>query len=171
MRQLCMAFLVAALAGVAAGCGGKESDTTTATHAVKPAAESPAGPAPSVVTETSLDRALEKAKETGRNVLVVYASETCPYSRQMDSQTFADASVKAAMADFVVLRFEQGENSTEFENRWGRQPTPTVVTLDADGAPRGTMLNGVVAKADFLAYVAWAKTGEGAQPATKVGGG
>jgi hypothetical protein len=46
-----------------------------------------------------------------------------------------------------------------------------VVTLDAEGKPVGQMVNGVIARSDFIAYTDWAKTGEGTQPGIATGGG
>jgi thiol:disulfide interchange protein len=170
MRWTALTLLLA-LAATSAGCGGEPS-----TAASGPAGETPTTDIPTPSNEPAaggetLETALAQAKETGRNVLVIYASKSCSFSRQMDSQTLSDDAVKAALDKLVVLRVEQGENSSDFEAAWGRQPTPTILTLDADGEPLGQMLSGVVAKSDFLAYAAWAETGEGSQPSINVGGG
>ena len=121
--------------------------------------------------EGDLSSALVKAKESGRNVLVFYDSESCPYSRQMRQQTLSDSKVKEALGDLVYVHVEQGVNAGEFEKRWGKPPTPTVVTLDSQGQPVGDMVSGVVGAADFVSYVDWAKTGEGPQPSIAMGGG
>jgi len=90
----------------------------------------------------------------------------------MRQETLSDAGVRKALDDDVVyVRVEQGVAAGEFEKRWGVQPTPSVITLDPEGEPLGTMVNGQVGPADFLQYVAWARTGEGPQPAIGVGGG
>jgi thioredoxin-related protein len=122
-------------------------------------------------SEAGLPEALAKAQETGRNVLVVYGSESCPWSRQMEKQTLSDPDVQDALRGLVYVRLEQGENGRAFEESWGKQPTPTVVALKADGEPLGKMVSGVVGKEDFLAYAAWAKRGEGPQPGITTGGG
>jgi len=119
----------------------------------------------------SLDTALEQARSTDRNVLVIYGSDSCPWSRSFERNTLADADVREALGSFVVLLLEKGENSADFEKAWGNPPTPSVVTLGPDGKPLGTMLSGVVKKDGFLTYTAWAKSGTGPQPAIAVGGG
>jgi thioredoxin-related protein len=156
---LVAALAVACQQGVSESGGESEATPKQNTASTEP------------IVVKSLAAAREKAKSAGRNILVVYGSESCPWSRQMDEGTLADDDVRAMLRSFVYLRIQQGKNAEEFEKAWGKQPTPTVVTLDADGKPIGKMVNGVVKKADFLAYASWAKTGNGPQPGFATGGG
>ena len=162
-----MLMTVLLAAALVAGCGDTEAN--------KGSSDAPRSDTTGAAIEAgavgSYPAALAEARDTGRNVLIVYGSTTCPWSRKMDEETLADGEVRAALRDFVVLKIDQGRNAAEFEKAWGKQTTPTVMTLDAEGKPIGRKLSGVVGKTDFLAYAAWAKSGTGPQPGIATGGG
>jgi thiol:disulfide interchange protein len=152
--------LLAALA--LAGCSesGAGSDTSQA-GAAKPAS-SDAG---------SLEEALSLAKRTDRPVLVEYASETCPYCRQMEAQVLSTPEVKKALEQVVFFRAVKGKTADAFEKAWGTPPTPSYAVLRPDGSAMGTLTSGVIAKSDFLSYIDWAVSGRGPMPTFRTGGG
>jgi len=160
---------VVLIAALTMACGYESSEPKPKTDGDTPSAENVAVTEKIAVKKYSA--ALQKAKDTGRNIVVFYGSDSCPWSKQMDEQALANGDVQAALRDVVYLRVIQGVNAEEFEAKWGKQTTPTIVTLDADGKPLGRKLSGVVKTADFLSYVGWAKTGEGPQPGIATGGG
>ncbi len=133
-------------------------------------ADEPRTPAEPEFDGTSLTRALIVADATGRNVLIEYSSESCPFSRKMTERALSDPKVKAALADVVYVRVRKGENSEAFEARWGERKTPTFLVLSPSGAEASSLVTGSVRTKDFARFVVWAKTAKGAEPALKTGG-
>jgi Thioredoxin-like len=118
----------------------------------------------------SLTRALSVADQTGRNVFVEYSSPDCPFSRKMWQTTMVRPEVKELMKDVVYVRIRKNSNPGAFEARWGERNTPTFLVLKPDGSEVGPIVTGLVKTSDFERYVAWAKTGEGPEPAFRTGG-
>ena len=119
----------------------------------------------------TLDDALKLAKAEGKNVLVEYTDAKCPFCRRMNSQTLGRKDVKAALADNVVwIRYDLQKDPSEFQARWGKQPTPAFVVMNSEGETLHGPVAGVIPPSNFISYVAWAKTGEGPVPALAAGG-
>jgi thioredoxin-related protein len=134
------------------------------------AVDEPRSPAEPEFDGHSLTRALAVAGATGRNVLIEYSSESCPFCRKMAAGALSDPVVKERLAEVVYVRVRRGENSESFEARWGERPTPTFLVLSPDGAEASSLITGSVGTRDFTRFVAWAKTAEGPEPALKTGG-
>jgi thiol:disulfide interchange protein len=149
-------------------CGGREPaespEVTVKSAETAKTAERKAAPA-------TLDEAIALANAEGKNVLVEYTSRTCPYCRQMDSQTLANASVKSALSEKVVyFRTVKESNPTEFTDRFGSQPTPSYAVVSASGDVLHGPVSGVISASAFLSYVSWAEKGAGSAPALAPGG-
>jgi thioredoxin-related protein len=132
--------------------------------------DEPRTPAEPEFDGTSLTRALSVADATGRNVLVEYSSESCPFCQKMEKGALSDPKVKAGLAEVVYVRVRKGENSESYEARWGKRKTPTFFVLKPDGSEASSLVTGSVGTKDFTRFVAWAKTAEGPEPVLKKGG-
>ncbi|MCU0726637.1 MAG: thioredoxin family protein [Planctomycetes bacterium] len=119
----------------------------------------------------SLRDALALGQRTGRNVLLEFYGEGCPYCRQMDKDALSDGKVKAALKEVVYVRMTKGRDADSFVQRFGEQVTPTFVAMKPDGSVLGTPVSGVVKAGDFARYVGWAKAGEGPMPNVSGAGG
>jgi thiol:disulfide interchange protein len=135
------------------------------------AAPAPSSAAVPEVAGGSLRDALVLGQKTGRNVLLEFYGEGCPYCRQMDRDALSDGGVKAALADVVYVRMTKGRDAESFLQRFGEQVTPTYVAMKPDGSVLGKPLSGVVKAKDFSRYVAWVKTGDGPMPDVSGAGG
>lgn len=165
-----MALKLIVIAGIAAvfcpGCtaeapAGASSAGSDPARKTVPATEAP----------KTLDAAIALAKAEGKNVLVEYTSTNCPYCRQMDSQTMAKADVRKALAeDVVYFRAVQEKNRSEFTAKFGERPTPSYAVISGSGETLHGPVSGVIPAANFTAYLAWAKKGEGSVPALTPGG-
>ena len=132
--------------------------------------DEPRTPAEPEFDGPSITRALAVADATGRNVLIEYSSESCPFCRKMESGALSDPGVKAGLAEVVYVRVRKGQSSESFEARWGERATPTFLVLTPDGAEASSLVTGSVSTRDFTRFVAWAKTAEGPEPALNAGG-
>lgn len=132
--------------------------------------EEPRTPAEPEFDGASLTRALSVAEATGRNVLVEYSSESCPFCQKMEKGALSDPEVKAGLGEVVYVRIRKGENSGAFEARWGERKTPTFLVLKPDGSEASSLVTGSVSTRDFRRFVSWAKLAEGPEPALKTGG-
>jgi thioredoxin-related protein len=117
----------------------------------------------------TLDAAMALAKKEGKNLLVEYTARKCPFCKQMNGQVLNRDDVRAALEGVVWFRAVQEENADEFRDKWGAQGTPAFVVADAEGETLHGPVTGVIPAANFIAYVNWAKTGEGAVPALNPG--
>ncbi len=170
MKRVCMMIVLAA---ALTACSKSTSGNGTApAGGDAAAAAAPAGPpAAPEVRGGSLRDALAKGEATGRNVLVEYWSDTCPYCSQMERGALSDERVKQALPGVVYVRLTKDKDGESFVKRFGAQPTPSYVVMKPDGSALGSIVSGVVAADAFAAYVTWAKTGEGTPPQTAGKGG
>jgi len=166
MNPRIASLLILTLSIALVGCGAASDASPSANDG----ASKGSGPA-ATAAKGEIGQALADAKAAGKNVLVEYTSKTCPYCKQMEKTVFASSVVKDALSEKVVhVRIVQEEDGSEFEERWGKQPTPTFVALDASGKQIGTPVSGALATGDFLSFVRWAADGSGPQPGVATGG-
>jgi len=122
-------------------------------------AEAPAG-----TVADPIAASLTGAAEAGKNVLVMYSSETCGCCKRMDEEALADPEVKAALAKMVFVRVTKGKDAEAFESRWADAGTPSFVVLGADGVAKGEPLRGPFGAGEFLFLLDWVVEGDGPQP-------
>lgn len=161
---------VAATAGCSSGDSDETARTTDQTRTNAPldaAAAPPANGAAAVAAADPVTAAIAAGKAENRPVLVEFWSKSCGYCKQMDKETLSHDDVKAAMGDFVHVKVVEEVNGRLFRSRWPGAGSPSFVAF-ADGEQVGDVLSGVVAKDDFLKWLAWAKTGEGGAPAPAI---
>ena len=135
-----------------------ESAPTETASAVKP------------IEGKSLTEALALAEAASKNLLVEYWDESCPWCEKMDDQTLGDPAVQKALGKVLYVRLEKGGTGEAFAARWGESGTPSYVVMKPDGSVPGNVLTGLVAKQDFLTYLAWAETTTGPEPSPTTGG-
>ncbi len=95
----------------------------------------------------SLNDAISEAEESGKMVLIDVYTEWCGFCRRMNTETYADTSVKEALDKYYhVVRLDaesddivtfQGVELTkqEFAESFGIYSFPTTVFLEPDSAP------------------------------------
>ena len=105
-----------------------------------------------------LDRELGAATAAGRRAMLDFSADWCVSCKEMESHTFSDASVRAALADYVLLRADVTANSDEDQallKRFRIIGPPTTAFFAKDGQERTDFrLVGFVATAAFRAHLA-----------------
>ncbi len=81
------------------------------------------------------ESAWQRAKETGRNVVLLLEADWCPFSRRFREQTLAAPEVLQRLAhDFIGIRVPADQNP-ELDRRFGGAGWPTLALADADQNP------------------------------------
>lgn len=82
----------------------------------------------------NLDAAKEKAAADSKLIFMDVYAEWCPPCKKMDSETFADAAVIKALANYVAVKVDS-DAEPEVARQYGVQALPTLFVLTAEGAP------------------------------------
>ncbi|MCK5146089.1 protein-disulfide reductase DsbD [bacterium] len=80
--------------------------------------------------------ALEIAKEEGRPLMIDFWADWCAACHELDERTWPDASVKTALADFVIVKIDQTKNGDAekiLQKKYGVVGLPTVIYLSSAG--------------------------------------
>lgn len=137
--------------------------------ALAPACAAPR-PSATATPEPGLDDALARAGRSGRNVMVLYESDSCSWCAKMEREVFSLPEVGRALEGVEFVRVRREGDPAAFEARWGKPGTPSFVVLRPDGSQAGDLVAGAMGSDDFLAYVAWAERAEGPAPALRLFG-
>lgn len=90
-----------------------------------------------LVWETHEGPALERARSEHRPVMIDVRADWCAPCLAMESETFADARVKAEGGRFIAIRIDAtDQNDTQFmaaRFKYKVQGLPTMLLLDHDG--------------------------------------
>lgn len=155
--------LIAALALASlAGCkapqpAGTPPPTPTAKAPATPAgadAKAPAGGG-EIAWETDYAGALEKAKSGNKPVMIDLYADWCGPCRQLDTDTWSDAKVKALAAEFVCVKVDVDKDGATAE-KYEANAIPLVVFLKPDGS-EVTRSVGFKGPADMLKQMEEAK--------------
>lgn len=147
MRALALvAVLGLVLAIAVAGCAQKPEPTAApggqVARPVAPPAEEAKPPAEEggaameapaeIAWAADLDDALAKAKAADKPVLVDFFATWCGPCKKLESEGYADAGVKAAMAGYVAVKIDIDQNG-ELAGKYGVEGVPQLVVLDPEG--------------------------------------
>ncbi len=144
MRHWIPAAVLAAVLALGLGCRVER-------QAEAAAAGAPAG------WETSLDRALARAKREGKPVFVDFHAAWCGACRKLDSETLASDAVRGALEGFVPVKLDTDKHEKAVEE-YGVQYLPTLMVLDASGKAL-SKVEGFVEPGEM---VRWLERGKGA---------
>lgn len=107
-------------------------------------ARTPAGPAPSsraaagevfAGRDLPLEQVLASAAARRRPALLLFVASWCGYCRRLEQDALPDASVRAHLAAFEVVRYDADRApGRDLARRYGVQGFPTWVRVDAAGA-------------------------------------
>ena len=102
-----------------------------------------------------LDIILEKNK--GKKILLDFSAEWCTSCKELDEITFADASVKAKMNEFVLIRADVTDNNEEekaLSKKYGVFGPPAIIFFDKDlNIQKSKTLIGFVPPEEFLSHL------------------
>ncbi len=82
--------------------------------------------------ETSLAKGLKKAAKAGKPVMIDFYGVWCSWCRKLDKDTFPDARVQGAAADFICVKVDVDED-VESARKHDASSLPTTVFLDSAG--------------------------------------
>jgi thiol:disulfide interchange protein DsbD len=77
------------------------------------------------------------AKHQGKKILLDFSAEWCSSCKELEEVTFADASVKNKMSEFVLIQADVTENSPEnnaLSKKYGVFGPPALLFFKADGS-------------------------------------
>lgn len=87
-----------------------------------------------VKTPQALDKAIAKAKQFGRPVILDFSADWCIECKKMDRAVFAEPHVRERLRDFDLIRADvtnYNDDSRSLMKRFGVVGPPTVIFLDA----------------------------------------
>lgn len=109
--------------------------------------------AKAIAWEPSFEAALEKARASGKLVMVDFHAEWCGACRSMDRKTFTDAEVIDGSRRFVNVKVDTDKQSA-IAARYGVRSLPTIGWLRGDGSPIGGIVGAYPPKPFVLAMEA-----------------
>jgi thioredoxin:protein disulfide reductase len=110
-----------------------------------------------VRTVADLDRELAAAAAAGRRAMLDFSADWCVSCKEMETRTFAEAAVRASLADYALLRADVTGNTDEDQallKRFRIIGPPTTAFFATDGRERTDFrLVGFVPADSFRAHV------------------
>jgi thioredoxin:protein disulfide reductase len=104
--------------------------------------------------ESAFDRALARAREEGKPVMVDFFAEWCAACKELDHKTYAAPQVISAAERFVNIKVDGTHEHSSVEKlyqRFGVQGLPTVLFIDPGGEPlRNPRITGFLGPEKFL---------------------
>ena len=81
---------------------------------------------------TNLKPGLEKAKESGRPIMIDFYADWCGPCKMLDAQTYSDDRVAAASTNWVMVRIDVDQNQG-LATYYNVQSIPTILVLNPEG--------------------------------------
>ena len=81
---------------------------------------------------TELKPGLEKAKESGKPVMIDFYADWCGPCKMLDAQTYSDGRVAAASTNLVMVRIDVDQNQG-LATYYNVQSIPTILVLSPEG--------------------------------------
>ena len=119
-------------------CAGAWRGATDPLHPLAPTASSNAHKLPflRVATLADLDREVQGAAASGRQVMLDFYADWCVSCKEMEHNTFSDPEVARALAQVTLLRVDVTANSVDDQallQRFGIYGPPTIAFYSSDG--------------------------------------
>ena len=105
----------------------------------------------------NFNAALERAKTENKPVMVDFFATWCGPCRQMESQTYTDASVASELTNWISAKIDVDKNQ-EVAQRFGIQAIPTTVLLEPSGKEIARE-SGYLGPQQFVSFVKKARPG------------
>lgn len=103
-----------------------------------------------IAWEPSLETALERAKATGKPILVDFYTDWCPACKTM-SQTYAAPEVVAIAGNVVSVKVN-AEHRSDLAAQYGVTSYPTIMALNSDGSVYNSFV-GAYSPAEFAQWL------------------
>jgi len=113
-------------AGIPAPSGGEEA----------------AAAGPALTWQSDIFSAFETSRTEKRQVLMDWTADWCTACKEMEKEAFSRPDVRTALDQYVLLRVDVTETSTQEENlgkKYGFVGPPTLVVADGDGVAVGKL--------------------------------
>jgi thiol:disulfide interchange protein len=104
----------------------------------------------------SLADAKKESASTGRPILAYFTASWCGPCQQMRKETWADARVQAALAQWVVVKIEV-DSDDQIAREFGVSAIPRLQMIDAKGEP-GAARIGFTSADELLRWLRTAKS-------------
>jgi thiol:disulfide interchange protein DsbD len=110
-----------------------------------------------IKTVEDLDREIASASAQGKSAMLDFYADWCVSCIEMEEYTFTDASVRAALANTVLLQADVTKNDADDQlllKRFGVFGPPTIIFFGIDGEQRhGYEVVGFMDAEDFSAHI------------------
>ena len=124
-----MVLVLATAGATTLGCGGG-ADSSGSSSATAPGAAA-------LPWERDLPKALARASEEKKLVMVDFYTDWCRWCQRMDQTTFADAKVQRALQRVVSVKLNAEKDGRAAAARFSVDGYPTIVFLNASGGEVG----------------------------------
>lgn len=85
-----------------------------------------------IVWNQSFDQGLKLAQDEGKNLMVDFDKEDCPWCKRLQDSTFTDKDVIKLFLDFVFVKLDKIKDSV-LVSEYGVNAYPTVILFDTNG--------------------------------------
>lgn len=90
-------------------------------------------PTSSLPWDTDINQAMQKAKNTNKNIFVNFHADWCTYCHKMDDEVFSSTEIKEKLTkNYVLLKINVDQNP-ELSTQFQTYSLPTIIILDSNG--------------------------------------
>lgn len=87
---------------------------------------------PHRIVANSFEDALQKSKESGRPIVVIFGASWCQWCRKLESETLTESRVMNRLENYVYLKVD-ADTERKLAEKFSISGLPAMVILDSDG--------------------------------------
>lgn len=87
---------------------------------------------PELLKASNFENAKELSAKTNKQILLVVGASWCKWCKQMDTETFSDSSVQAALSNFIVLKINADNDTDGVVKKFKINGLPTCIVTNSN---------------------------------------